>query len=194
MIETFEIDEVTETPFEDNEEQRKLIESLGLEGQTLLISPVKKSILPYPECTKEQRITIAALCSSRYAIKDYKRMQIPLRVLQVIAHVKDAEYFDELYIFDKASETIKDPFLIGIKGTYYNGTPYLLARWGEHLEDWGALKKKASEVIQELGERFKDKVRKILDCDNGNGNIFLPTFSNPDVIRSSSNLDSEIPF
>jgi hypothetical protein len=159
-VETFEINEHLENHLEINDEQLKLIEELGLEGQkTLIGESSNKTLCMYPQVTEEQSFIIKTLCPKKFNFKDYKRMQIPLRVMQVIAHVIQENYFDHLCIFDKKEEAIKDPFLLGVKGDWHRGEYFLLARWGEELLSWKEL---AIEAKNLWAEKRKIMVSKII--------------------------------
>lgn len=183
VVETFEIDELTDSPEADNEEQLSLISKLGLKGQENLLNPNKDSIIPYPQCTSEQRVIIATLCPIAVSYEKYQRSKIPLRVLQVISQVREANYFAEILIYDKQSELIKDPFLVGfrIEGAY-NYFPHLLARWGDELDSWQVLKKKATEIIVERKKLYKKKILSELDLGMSNASrITLRSFELPDI-------------
>lgn len=180
LVETFETTEHVENHLEINEEQKKLINELGLSGQEDLIGESSAGMVcAYPEVTDEQSWIIKTICPKRYKVKDYKRTQIPLRVLQVISHVRQENYFKELYIFDKADEVVKDPFLVGCKGEYYNGTYHLLARWGEELLSWAELRGIASEMEKTRREAYAKKVKRTLDLFLDGEDIRIDDYEKP---------------
>ena len=63
--------------------------------------------------------------------------------------------FQFLYVLHAAPSVVKEPVLVGTDQEYYywhdGSTKYngmrLIARWGEALEDWGTLFKRAQEVF-----------------------------------------------
>jgi hypothetical protein len=145
QVETYECTELCEETAEDTSLATDLIEQLGLSGQQSLLTNDKR--LPYPQATQEQLFVFQTLCPVEQKLRDYGRTTIPLRVLQVAAHAKDL--FDALYVWDVAGVD-KDPVLVGAKGTTWQKTYYLLARWGEELEAWSVLLKRALEKKRAL--------------------------------------------
>lgn len=161
-IETFECIEVSaEAHPEVEAESLKLIEELGLLGQ----APSEKEDgteirVPYREITKNERCIYMTLCPQSYEVSEYSRSPIPLRVLQVIAHATQLEYFDSLEIWDVEDTSIKDPVLVGHhtgNDKYKTQTTYLLARWGEVLEPLAVLAPKAAQVAK---EKYISKLKK----------------------------------
>jgi hypothetical protein len=141
QIETYECTELSEETSEDTAQAVDLIEQLDLGGQRGLVSIDKR--MPYPQASREQLFVFQTLCPVEEKLHEYNRTTIPLRVLQVAAHAKDL--FDELYIWDAAGVD-KDPVLVGAKKNgQWSRTYYLLARWGEVLEAWPILLKRALE-------------------------------------------------
>lgn len=155
QVETYECHETASEPIEAAEEAIELIESLGLEGQKELISGEsgeKQARCPYREMTDDERFVYHTLCPARIKLKDYKRTPIPLRVLQVAAHAQSLGLFKELIVLDKESAAEKDPVLVGVmadKQYSWMGKDYILARWGDELEAFVVLLKRAAAKKRE---------------------------------------------
>jgi hypothetical protein len=148
LVETYEAGEGVGQA-EVDEESRKLMEQLGLEGQLGLATGFPAAgTNPYSEMTLEQKVTFRALFPETTEIARYARGPIPLRVLQVAAHA--AGLFEKLEVWHSRHDA--DPLLVGlVKGpeSYSDPRPYLLARWGDLLDPFGELVKKARAVIRE---------------------------------------------
>jgi len=153
QVETYECQETAAEPIEATEEAIGLIESLGLEGQRSLISPADDAPAkrcPYSEMSKEQRRVFEALCPTQVKVEEYSAGPIPLRALQVLAHAQSLGMFDKIQVWDRESSTVVDPVLIGcVKDATYSWTAkwFLLARWGEHLDEWPAMVRAAARIV-----------------------------------------------
>lgn len=146
IVETYEIEEVAEQEPEQNEACAVMIEELGLDGQKKLRGDTPtKDAFPYRKITQEEFAVYAILCPQHTKLKDYSEGPIPLRVLQVAAYAKPL--FNELEVWHPGTQ-IKDPVLIGCKGSEYvwNREHYVLARWGDTLDEWPALLRRAFEM------------------------------------------------
>jgi hypothetical protein len=143
-VETFECQETAAEEVEQSEEALRLIEELGLDGQKTLLQVETPVRMPYPQATAEQEFVYRVLCPTVSKLSDYRRTPIPLRVLQIASHAMDQ--FETLQVWDAASSAIKDPVLVGLKPHpqwSWQKEVYLLARWGEELENYGTLLKNA---------------------------------------------------
>lgn len=158
LVETFECGETASEPIEATEEAIAIMESLGLDGQKSLISPKKDDGFarrcPYREITAEERFVYRILCPVESRLKDYSGSPVPLRVLQIAAHAESLAIFEGgLHVWDRASVTIKDPILVGYTKnpsyTWLKGTCFILARWGEELETFATLLKRATAAKRE---------------------------------------------
>lgn len=134
QVETYEVQEVEDQTIENNEESLELIKSLGLEGQQSLINPEKTTTFPYRKMTKEEGIVYDILLPNKCKVGDFKEEQIPLRVLQVLAHAKNLDFFDDFFVMYPENADVKDPVLYGMKKEGYNEMRFILARWGEVLQ------------------------------------------------------------
>lgn len=149
QVETFECHETASEPIEATEEALALMEELGLTGQKALVSPKADSPAarcPYREMTKEEAFVYRVLCPKQYALKEYSRTPIPLRVLQIAAHANGLGLFKKLVVWDVADVEVKDPVLVGIMpdAEYsWMDKHFILARWGEVLEAFATLRTRA---------------------------------------------------
>ena len=119
-VETFETTEITDYGIENNEEQIKLIEELGLTGQQSLLDGSKTGICPYPLMTNEERFVYRVLFHKITKVDEYKGDAIPLRLLQIIAHSKQIEDITKLYILSEPHVDIDDRVLIGVTDNFYD--------------------------------------------------------------------------
>jgi len=133
-----------------------LITELDLKGQLTQVNDNNER-LPYQMITMEQNVIMSALFGSFQKISDYDKGPIPYRVLKEAKVAK--EHFKHLYIvFDTPAED-KDPILLGVNDEFqtWKGkeevykNSFLIARWGEALEDWGVLMKKALARNKDIG-------------------------------------------
>lgn len=163
LVETYEVEEVAADHPEHNEEVVKIVESLGLDGQISMMTDPKSAATkvraPYREVTLEEWFAIRMLCPTRIPIEKYDRAPIPLRVLQVAAFANETGAFDRLVIYCPRSLTDRDPFLIGEIGEPYSPKLFLLARWGDVLDEWPAVIKSAMQKWRDESAR---KLRGIL--------------------------------
>jgi len=155
LVETFECAETSAEPIEATEEALSLIESLGLKGQAELTAKRDDgfaSRCPYREITAEETFVYRTLCPRAVALQNYKESPIPLRVLQVAAHASSLNMFKRLIVWDRESVAVKDPVLVAHTGGEYdwqNNNCFILARWGEELETFVTLLKRAVAIKRE---------------------------------------------
>jgi hypothetical protein len=155
-VETFECQETMEESMELELEAVNLIQNLKLEGQMSLIKKTESGSdvrCPYREFTKDELFVYNTLCPEKIPVERYTASPIPVRVLQVIAHAKSIEMFDRILVWDKESVQMKDPVLVGEIGNQYasDKKQFILARWGEELDEFPYLLKKAAKI-------HKDKI------------------------------------
>jgi hypothetical protein len=161
-IQTFEIDEVMTEPLVECEESKALIEKLGLEGQQTLMTVTddgEEARCPYRRMTKQEFDVYSILCPLKKRLDEYKGQTIPLRVLQVASHADSLNFFQYIQVWDKQEVEIKDPVLVGVIKEDYDEKFYILARWGEELDEMPAMMKKAVEM--KLEEMKSDAALKI---------------------------------
>ncbi len=172
-VETFECVETAAEPIEACEEALALIEQLGLEGQqelTVKKDSSRDSRCPYREMTAEEAFVYGVLCPQSVKLKEYKATPIPLRVLQIAAHADSLGMFKEFDVWDRVSVAVKDPVLVAYapnKRSSWRNDTYILARWGEELETFSTLLKRAIEMKREQCmshlETVTSKAKMLLD-------------------------------
>jgi phage terminase large subunit-like protein len=149
-IETYEVTELNSVGEVENvEETKKLVEELGLEGQEKFFKQESKSIFPYRKITAKEKLVYQTICSQKTDFKKYSDGIIPLRVLQVASHALTfGDVINAVEVWHCPNGDVKDPVLVGRKGTEWSGEYYLLARWGEVLESFESLSKVAKQLIK----------------------------------------------
>lgn len=164
LVETFECGETSAEPVDATAEAISIIESLGLDGQSELVCPAKSegqsTRFPYREMLKEEVNVYETLCPKKSEISKYKSSTIPLRVLQCAAHAKQLMPELNLWVWDRDSAVEKDPVLVAEIGASYSvKTRYILARWGDELEAFSVLFKRAVDLKR---RQIADKAKEIL--------------------------------
>jgi len=150
QVETFECQETASEPLECSEEAIKIIGDLGLSGQQKLISKRESETkqverCPYRQIRGDERFVYHQLCPRETDLKSFSECPVPLRVLQVIAHAESLGLF-KLFRVWSAEGAVKDPVVLAYEEeeTYKSSNvPYILARWGEELDEWAILVEKA---------------------------------------------------
>lgn len=135
-IETYEIEAIDQNEIQSlaaEGEALQLIESLGLSGQQTLMNPETKTLLPYRHMTAEEQFTYSVLFPQKSEVAAYKAGAIPLRVLQIIAHVREANIPDMCYLEIWYPKDVKDDPVLIARRNYYSGPIFILARWGDAL-------------------------------------------------------------
>lgn len=164
-IETYEITEANETgKVDDYEQVKELTEKLQLEGQSVFFQGEKKVLFPYRKITKQESLVYSTVLSDKTRVEKFQESVIPLRVLQVIAHARELNYYDYLEVWHCPNADLKDPLLVGVKGTEYSGERHILARWGEVLESFETLSKMALIHLKKEARASYDKELAELLC------------------------------
>lgn len=160
-VETFECQETSAEPIEIAEEAIGLIEELGLEGQLSLVrkadaeKPMSVATRwPYRVMTAEEVFVYGVLCPTRTEMKSYADGPIPIRVLQIAAHAKSVRPELQLFVWHRAVPGVKDPVLVAQTHDELNSwntgfLRFILARWGEELEAFSTLMRKACSSQRE---------------------------------------------
>jgi len=157
-IETFLIEDSEKMIAEPEhlEEWTKTVEELKLEGQKELVKP-DKSPIPFLPMNANMRAVYKTLCPLYQDVKKYSSSTIPLRVLSLIALAQKEEYFKEIEIWH--ADDKPDPIAVGyIKDRYSNDGQFIIARWGDELQDFPTLEAKAKEIYR---KRVTAKVAEI---------------------------------
>lgn len=128
-----------------------LLDELELEGQKSLYqsSDSTETVKPHPyrTMTAEEMVVFDVCFPTKCEVVKYKQCPIPLRVLQIISHVRSLNNPDMAYIEVWAPKPgVVDPLLVARK-SHYQGPLYLLARWGSSLTPFKQLQEKAIEIV-----------------------------------------------
>ena len=169
QVETYEVPETVSSDTIEalaaEGEAQMLIESLGLDGQKELFCNAEgqQAHHPYRAMTKEEHAVFSTLFPNTTALEKYSDGPIPLRVLQVAAHVRSLNREDMAYIgIMHPDKFVDDPVLFAQK-SYHSGTRYILARWGNALEDFDSLRTKALAKAKESTKARLHEIRRNID-------------------------------
>lgn len=152
QIETYEIEEIQGElgTMAADSESIELIDKLGLSGQKELCDKDTDTRFPYPVMSEKEALVYGVLFPEKTAVENYKSGIIPLRVLQVVAHVKQFDFIKRIEVWHPADARDKDPVLVAIsKHPQYDwssGPTYILARWGDALKTIDELSVKARKI------------------------------------------------
>lgn len=155
QVETFECAETAAEPIEASEEAIRLIDEMGLKGQSALLSKQdgkRDSRCPYREIRADERFVYRTICPQETEIDRYSVSPIPLRVLQIASHARSLGLFKRMTVWSQEDATVKDPVLVASTGGYdweTGSKTFILARWGEELETFAVLLKRACSMARE---------------------------------------------
>ena len=137
MEEIYLLEENKDITFDSdkNEEWKKIIEELRLEGQKkLLENSGNKSAIPFMFMNTRLTRILECLCPVKVDVNKYDKTPIPLKILGVVKLCEQEGYFDTIQVwYDDVSI---DPILVGYKN---KEDKYLLARWGDMLRSFDEL-------------------------------------------------------
>lgn len=153
QVQTYECEETVAEHVECESAAVELIEQLGLAGQRDLLArhagadgdTTKRC--PYRKMEADEQFIYRQLCPQRGTLEKYSAGPIPLRVLQVAAHAKSLNFFETLEVWARESAAVDDPVLVGIHkpaGASWGRELFILARWGEALDELPAMMKSAT--------------------------------------------------
>jgi len=167
-VQTYEQTECAAEPIDMAEEAIGLIEEMGLEGQMRMVTPPDTDTgergirMPYRQIKNEENFVFKTICPTEFDMKKYDKSPIPVRVLQVAAHALSLGFFEKLVVWDATTPIEKDPVLLGIHlpdpEKEYEKRYYLLARWGEELDEWPALIKRVVEIARATYKAGLEKI------------------------------------
>lgn len=152
QIETYEIEEIKGElgVMAADSEAIELIEKLGLKGQQKLSDKSTDTRFPYPKLSALEALVYGTVFPSKTKVEDYSSGIIPLRILQVVAFVKDLPNIKRIEVWHPLDVRDKDPVLVAVeKHSQYewaDGERYILGRWGSALESLESLAQKAKKI------------------------------------------------
>ena len=168
QVETYEIEDATHgeaSQMAHDAEAAELIEKLGLSGQKSLQNPETLTRCPYPVAEEDALLVFKALNPETCRPEDYSLDCIPVRVMQVLAHARELNFFTSFAIWYPKSARIEDPVLVGLRnwkrpGHSWETTDiYILARWGKMLLPFAELRELA---VRTLRDRATSRIAKAL--------------------------------
>ena len=156
----------TMTP-DDCEGGLALVNKLGLTKQSEFYK-ADRPMVPWVEATPEQVFVFRECCPIEEKLADYHAGPIPVRVLEVAEKAQESGFFTDkrglcVWRPESLSDIRRDPVLVGYRAGRTEWPPvcFILARWGDVLEEWPALLKKA---LASAGAKIR-RVRAELDRD-----------------------------
>lgn len=149
-VESFEVQEVESCVGEMAAEAKSLAEQLGLKGQEQFYSEHRREACPYRKMTAQEKVVYDTLLPVKTDLEKYADMPIPLRVLQIAAHARSCFPHASLMVWHPSNADDKDPLLVATQNhpdRSYETQHFILARWGEELEEFGVLRDRAKNQI-----------------------------------------------
>lgn len=172
LVETYEIEETQSeaATLAADSESIELIERLNLIGQLGLTDTKTATRFPYRKMTKREADVYGVLCPRRARLESYSDGIIPVRVLQVAAHANETGFLKSMEVWFPENADIKDPVLVGMREAKnehgWNDTErYILARWGEVLEDLSTLAIEATKLVRSKLKAKLQSVRREVEFD-----------------------------
>lgn len=163
VVETFIIEETAELIYDGEklDEWNKLVDELGLVGQTKIVSK-EKSPIPFLHLKKDLVNAFEVLCPVKVKVTDYSVTPIPVEILSLVALSVNEKYFFQIEVWydDKAP----DPICVGVWHSEENiQKGYTWTTYAEHylLGKWGDVRRSFGELITMARARFieQEKVR-----------------------------------
>lgn len=161
-VETFEVEEVAQCNAEELDQAQALSESLGLDEQVSAYKAMRTigKPMPFRTMTHEESVVYGTVLPERTMLEAF-RHPIPPRVLEVVALARECRhpkveggsepFFKYLQVWHP-KDVRRDPVLVGWHAEdpkwAFLVTPYILARWGEALDEWPALVEKFRAIVR----------------------------------------------
>lgn len=153
----FFIEEHKGTTFDSEqiEKWQSLVQELGLEKQTKLITE-NKSPIPFAVMSELQSTIWGAVLDWKVSYKEFEHEAIPVEILSTIALCEREKYFDKIEIW--FSRQMPDPLVVGKryntdsdreKAYTWAMVSYLVASWGSQI-------KPAEELIDQYDALQRD--------------------------------------
>jgi hypothetical protein len=173
-------DNIIDTAFDNDkaDEWKIKVEQLGMVGQIESVEKSNGNTNPFMRLNDFQYKILSELFNRSQLINDFNHCIVPLEIVDVIAMAINDKYFDQIKIHYCDNEP--DPVVIGY--LYLNDEDrrehkawrmikFLIARWGEELDDWTTMRIKAIEkyrtrTISMCKQNIRSYQRQIEDIDN----------------------------
>ena len=154
-VQVYEYTGNTECTEAEEVERRELVTELGLDITQ------QEEVISFPELSEVEKRVYTILCPYMESVEKYTGY-IPTRVLRLVKNYKG--HFSKLEIW---TDKQQDPLLIGITGS----TTFLLARWGDVLEEFSILKDRA--ILQYKTKRKAKLESKLHSVESDTMEYFL---------------------
>lgn len=192
QVETYEEQEVAEAACEDIEAAKHLVASLGLKGQEHLYTSDAPKVFPYRRVTNQELFVYKQLFPRCSKIEEFKSGAIPLRVLQVASHAKESFIGTcQLYVWH-TDDVRKDPILV-LQSVdperTWEKVDYLLARWGDALEEFAVLAERARKVWADKSRAELLTIKAKVDAMVGNVDALAEKYFHAGEIKTYSFYD-----
>lgn len=188
MIQKFIVEETAELIYDSDkiDEWTSKCEELGLSHQIALAKGEGKSPIPFEYMNTVSERVYETLCPKKESYKTYHKTAIPLEVLSLIALAEKEQYFEKIEIW--YDDKTPDPLAVGyVKEGTYSFKKYSIARWGDVLKPFEALKEKAIEVYRNsslisLKKKLSETQNKLENVDVNTAMYFDAQNQSYDVI------------
>lgn len=149
LVELYNEQETNTNNKEEMKLHLELANELGLKKQTGLHS--EKGVDSYRKPTAEEHFVFEVNFPNIVSLEDYPSL-IPIRMLNAI---KEFKKIHPVAIWLLCPEPGKaDPIVTGGQYSWNTNDNYLIGRFGEALEDFSVLRKKAFEIVQKKIKAF----------------------------------------
>lgn len=178
VVETFLIEETLELIYDNEqlESWNKMVDELGLTGQTKIVKK-DKSPIPFLHMKSTLVKTCETLCPRKVDVKEYSATPIPVEILSLVSLSTNEKHFDLIQIW--YDEKSPDPFCIGLiydndeyrqKKYTWSMQKYLIGKWGDVKRSFEELTEMArnryvKEKTVEYNQMVKDYQRKLEDLE-----------------------------
>lgn len=179
VVETFLTEETVQLIYdgEELEKWNRIVEELGLKGQTHIVKK-DKSPIPFMHLKTSMCSVFETLCPRKVDVKDYNISPIPVEILDLIALSVKEEYFYKIQIW--YDEKSPDPVCVGFKydteehakaGYEWYAEKYLLGKWGDVKHSFSTLIEMAKkrflvEQTASYKQQLKHYTRALEDIEN----------------------------
>jgi hypothetical protein len=178
-VEVYEVEEVAASTPDETECAQALVNKLGLTKQREFYAPDRPKAR-WRRVTAEEVFAFRSLCPSETTLENYRSGPIPLRVLEVIEQAQESGFFEKFVVWHP-EDVRTDPVLIGRKtGSRgaWDTEDYILARWGEALDEMPALLRNAMEGAKAKTRRIIAEAQAMLSkIEAGDPSMFTGQFS-----------------
>ena len=152
QVETFIIEETSELIY-DNEklnQWNELVNELGLEGQTKIVTK-EKSPIPFMYLKKSLQNVFETLCPRKVDVEKFDISPIPVEILDLISLSKKEKYFSRIEIW--YDDNNPDPVCVGITSEWYTYDYDCVP--DELKKQYFKTKEIALKAIQKINPEFK---------------------------------------